>query len=279
MRRKRRACACLRAQGQPVNTRFAQRLRKGRRECSRVAFAGDLGARFNWECFKQSIQDACCLELVEKRGRAPAEEDRIRFRDAPFPRRAVLSPGQRHPHSAGYPPRAPRTMQSRNTRTCLRKRARARKARSIDPNVQAYNSEFTSVDATRRETPLLSNTGNVPFIAPFFAFCPLSSPDNVAAPVHRFDMQHSIKAGVRNLRVPSFVANVHQMVREHHRPWSRESPQRDLGDTRDRVSGRDSNPHTISHDAPTGCVLWHRNLGTCRIDVGSQPRCWMLIRR
>ena len=135
---------CLRTDGQPVNTRFAQRLRKGRRECSRVAFAGDLGTLFNWECFKQGIQDACYLELVQKRGRAPAQENRIRFRDAPFLRRAVLSPGQRHPHSAGYPPRAPRTMQSRNTRTCLRKRARARKARSADAKIHACYTEFTS---------------------------------------------------------------------------------------------------------------------------------------
>ena len=51
-------------------TRFAERLRKGRRECSRVAFAGDFGARFNWECFDESIHDACYLELIQKRGRA-----------------------------------------------------------------------------------------------------------------------------------------------------------------------------------------------------------------
>jgi hypothetical protein len=45
---------CLRADGQPVDARSAQRLCKGRRECSRVAFAGDLGARFDWECFRQA---------------------------------------------------------------------------------------------------------------------------------------------------------------------------------------------------------------------------------
>ena len=138
----------LRAQRQPVDARFAERLRKGRRERSRVAFAGDLGALFDWECFKQRVQDACYLELVEQRGRAPAQEDRIGLRDAPFLRRAALSPGQRHPHSAGYPPRAPRTRQSRNTRTCLRKTARARKGRSAEAKVGAYKTEFTSVDVT-----------------------------------------------------------------------------------------------------------------------------------
>ena len=39
-------------------------------------------------------------------------------------------------------------MQSRNTRTCLRKRAHARKARSADAKVHACYTEFTSVDVT-----------------------------------------------------------------------------------------------------------------------------------
>ncbi len=38
-------------------------------------------------------------------------------------------------------------MQSRNTRTCLRKRAHARKGRSADGTIHSCHTEFTSVDA------------------------------------------------------------------------------------------------------------------------------------
>ena len=72
--------ACLRTQGQAVDACLAQGLGKGSSEGSGVAFAGDLGVRFNGESLIQSIQDMCYLEFIEKRGCAPAQEDGVRCR-------------------------------------------------------------------------------------------------------------------------------------------------------------------------------------------------------
>ena len=109
---------CLRAQGQPVNARFAQCLRKGRRErssrnsplplgegqgvravggsatnpqCSGVAFAGDLGTLFNGKCFKRA-HAGCELSGTRLEARACRRPGRpYPLSDVPFraPRRAI----------------------------------------------------------------------------------------------------------------------------------------------------------------------------------------------
>ena len=70
----------LAAPSRPGSRPPCERCCKGRCEGFRVAFASDLLRLFDQECCKQRLQDASYLGLVQKRGRAPSEKDRIRSR-------------------------------------------------------------------------------------------------------------------------------------------------------------------------------------------------------
>ena len=149
MRRKRRAWGGLCAHRQPVDTRFVQRFCQGHRECSRVAFAGDLGTA----SIGNASRSASTMRVAWNSSRSegvPPPRKIVSALGCPVAAPRVLSRGSRHPHRAGCPPRARRMMQSRNTRTCLRKRARARKARSADAKSPAC---YLRVGARLAEPP------------------------------------------------------------------------------------------------------------------------------
>ena len=90
--RKRLACLACAAMDSRLTPALRERLRKGRRECSRVAFAGDFGGLFHGECFEQRVQDACCLGLVQQRGMPPPRKI-VSACGCPVSCLAVLFPG------------------------------------------------------------------------------------------------------------------------------------------------------------------------------------------